>query len=153
MGYRERLRLPAVWWLVPVAASVSAWLAVQHVYGPRVSVPVTVVVLALTAGGLVAYGRASVAVDDDAFRAGRATLPWWAVGAVESLTPQRARHARGPGADPRAFMLVRGYVGPMVRVAVDDPADPVPYWLVSTRHPDRLAAAMEAARDAARTDR
>jgi hypothetical protein len=38
----------------------------------------------------------------------------------------------------------------MIRVWVDDPADPVPYWLVSTRSPQRLAAALEAARDAAK---
>jgi Protein of unknown function (DUF3093) len=44
--------------------------------------------------------------------------------------------------------LVRGYVAGMVRVVVADHADPVPYWLVSTRHPDQLSAALSAARDA-----
>jgi hypothetical protein len=38
----------------------------------------------------------------------------------------------------------------MVRVEVSDAADPVPYWLVSTRRPQRLAAALQAARDAAK---
>jgi len=150
--YRERLRVPPSWWLIPLAASVSVWLAVQHAYGPRVSVPVTLTVLLLIVGGLLAYGRAVVAVEDDAFVAGPARLPLWAVGAVEPLDPARAHSARGPEADPRAFLLVRGYIRPMVRVRVDDPADPVPYWLVSTRHPDRLAAALDAARGAARSD-
>jgi hypothetical protein len=151
--YGERLRVPLVWWLIPAAASVSVWLAVQHVYGPRVSIPVTVAVLVSSAGGLLAYGRAVVAVEGDAFRAGRARLPLWAVGSVDPLDADQARRARGPQADPRAFMLVRGYVGPMVRVVVEDPADPVPYWLVSTRRPDRLAAALQAAADAARSSR
>jgi Protein of unknown function (DUF3093) len=151
--YREHLRVPLVWWLIPAAAGISIWLAVQHVYGPRVSVPVTVIVLALTVGGLLAYGRAVVAVEDDAFVAGPARLPLWAVGSVEPLSPGPARTARGPAADPRAFLMVRGYVHSMVRVAVEDPADPVPYWLVSTRHPDRLAAALQSARDAAGFDR
>jgi len=149
--YDERHRVPLGWWLIPAGASVSVWLAVQHVYGPRVSIPVTAAVLVLSAGGLHAYGRAVVAVEDDAFRAGRARLPLWAVGTVEPLDADQAHRARGPQADPRAFMLVRGYVGSMVRVVVEDPVDPVPYWLVSTRHPDRLTAALQAAGDAARS--
>ena len=30
----------------------------------------------------------------------------------------------------------------LVRVDLNDPADPHPYWLVSTRHPERLADAL-----------
>jgi hypothetical protein len=151
--YRERLRVPPSWWLLPVAAAISMWLAFQHVYGPVVSVPVAAVVVAAVGGGLLVYGRATVAVDSGAFVAGRARLPLWAVGRVEALATVEARDARGPGADPRAYLFVRGYVGPMVRVGVDDPADPVPYWLVSTRRPQQLAAVLEAARDAARSAR
>jgi hypothetical protein len=29
-----------------------------------------------------------------------------------------------------------------VLVVLDDPDDPTPYWLVSTRHPDRVLAAL-----------
>jgi Protein of unknown function (DUF3093) len=148
--YRERLRVPITWWLLPPAVTASMWLAVQHVYGPRVSVPVAVGVLLLTTAGLVAYGAVVVAVEPDCFVAGRARLPLWAVGEVEALETDRAVAARGPEADPRAFLLVRGYVASMVRVTVDDQQDPVPYWLVSTRHPHELAAILSAARDAVR---
>ena len=129
----------------------SVWLAVQHVYGPRVSVPVAVGRAArLTTAGLVAYGRAMVAVGPDGFVAGRARLPLWAVGGITALDAAAARAARGAEADPRAFFLIRGYVPAMIRVVVDDPDDPVPYWLVSTRHPDELVAALSAARDTVR---
>jgi hypothetical protein len=33
-----------------------------------------------------------------------------------------------------------------VLAEVVDPADPTPYWFVASRHPDRLRAAVEAAR-------
>jgi hypothetical protein len=33
-----------------------------------------------------------------------------------------------------------------VRVEVDDPADPTPYWMLSTREPRRLAESINAAR-------
>ena len=128
----------------------SVWLAIQHVYGPRVSVPVAIGVLLASVAGLVAYGRVVVAVGPAGFVAGRARLPLWAVGGITALDPAAARKARGPEADPRAFFLIRGYIRPMIRVVVDDPADPVPYWLVSTRHPDTLVAALSAARDTVR---
>ena len=142
--------MPTSWWLIPPFATVSVWLAAQHVYGPRVSMPVAAGVLLVSSAGLIAYGRAEVAVESDGFVAGRARLPLWAVGEIAPLGADQARAARGTEADPRAFLLVRGYIGPMVRVGVEDPADPVPYWLVSTRRPDELAKSLSAARDAVR---
>ena len=37
---------------------------------------------------------------------------------------------------------LRPYLSRAVRIGIDDPADPTPYWLVSSRRPDRLAAAL-----------
>jgi hypothetical protein len=37
-----------------------------------------------------------------------------------------------------------------VYIAVDDPASQAPYWLIGTRQPAELAAAIDAARPAAR---
>jgi hypothetical protein len=34
-----------------------------------------------------------------------------------------------------------------VRIDLADPDDPTPYWFVSTRHPERLVAALERARE------
>jgi hypothetical protein len=31
-----------------------------------------------------------------------------------------------------------------VKVEITDPADPAPYWLMNTRHPDELARALTA---------
>ena len=45
--------------------------------------------------------------------------------------------------DPAAYVLHRGWVGPMVLVVLDDPDDPTPYWLVSCRRPDRVLAALQ----------
>ena len=87
---------------------------------------------------------------ENEFVTGRATLPLWAVGGITVLDAAGARAARGAEADPLAFFLIRGYVPAMIQVVVDDPDDPVPYWLVSTRHPEELAAALSAARDTVR---
>ena len=55
----------------------------------------------------------------------------------------------GVDADARAFLYTRPYLKRSVRLPVLDPADRTPYWLVSTRHPQRLAAALSARPDRA----
>ena len=50
----------------------------------------------------------------------------------------------GADADARAFLVLRPYLKRAVRVPMQDPADPTPYWLVGSRHPDALAAAINA---------
>lgn len=150
--YRERLTVPPLWWLLLLGLVVSVWLAYQHAYGPTVSLPVAGGFLVAATAALVAYGRVRVQVDSTGFAAGRARLPLTAMGQVESLRGDDAREARGPGLSPVAYVLIRGYVKDVVRVWVDDAADPVPYWLISTRRPEQLVAALEAARSQAGAD-
>ncbi|PSL03721.1 Protein of unknown function (DUF3093) [Haloactinopolyspora alba] len=145
-NYRERLWVPVLWWGLLVALAGAVWMVYHHAYGPAVSLPVGLGVLALGAALLFAYGRALIAVDDTTLTVGRARIPLANVGTVEALDGERARAARGPELDPRAYTVIRGYAPAVVRVGVDDPDDPTPYWLVTTRRPDRLAAVLEAAR-------
>ena len=58
------------------------------------------------------------------------------------LDAAASHRVAGVDADARAYLLLRPYVKRSVQVPVQDPADPAPYWLVSTRRPDRLAAAL-----------
>ena len=61
------------------------------------------------------------------------------LGAVQALDAEGARRAAGVEADARAYLLLRPYRKRAVRVEVSDPADPTPYWLLSSRRPDDLA--------------
>ena len=99
---------------------------------------------ALLVMGLVSYGSARLAVADGEFRAARAHIALAHLGAAEALDAEATRLAMGPGADARAFLVMRPYLKRAVRVPVTDPADPTPYWLVGSRHPDALAAALNA---------
>jgi hypothetical protein len=53
---------------------------------------------------------------------------------------------RGPLAEPRAYVATKPWLSGSVRVQVEDPEDDTPYWLVGTRDPARLTAALQAAR-------
>jgi hypothetical protein len=39
-------------------------------------------------------------------------------------------------------MCFRGWITPVVRIEITDPADRTPYWLTSTRHPEDLVRAL-----------
>jgi hypothetical protein len=146
--YRERLSPP--WWAWLIALGWAATLGIA--YGYAISDLVGLLAGAL-AFGLAALGLwqagSVVLVDDHRLRAGRAELPAWAIGSVTVLGRDDARRIRGTGADARAFMLLRGWIATAVSVEVRDEADPTPYWFVSSRRPERLAAALEALTDAA----
>ena len=44
--------------------------------------------------------------------------------------------------DPSAYVVHKAWIGPMILLILDDPYDPTPYWLVSTRYPKKLLAAI-----------
>lgn len=143
--YQERLTVPWLWW--PPTLAVVAALGLQVGAGVAV-VPVwlpTAVLVPLTAAALWWLGRLRVAVAGDEFLVDDATLPVPLVADAIPLDAAGRRTLLGPGADPLAFVVQRPWIPGAVQVLLDDPQDPTPYWLVSTRHPERLAAALTGA--------
>ncbi|MGK5678549.1 DUF3093 domain-containing protein [Actinoplanes sp. URMC 104] len=149
-AYTERLRLN--WWLWPVALIVVAILGVELLLGfPAAPFWVPFAVLApLTVAGLLWIGRIRVEVAEGEFRVDDARLPVGFVKDVVALDTEGKREALGVGAHPFAFVIQRPWIGPAVQVLLDDPADPTPYWVISTRHPVELATALLTARDTGR---
>ncbi|GGF23984.1 DUF3093 domain-containing protein [Subtercola lobariae] len=86
-----------------------------------------------------------VTVEDGMLTAGKARIPVSLLGEPEAFTGEGATLARGQRLDARAWLCIRGWVQPVVKVNVHDPADPVPYWLISSRNPNELVAALEKA--------
>jgi len=144
--YRERLYVPVRWWGMLLLFLFGLWLAVVVSTPAPVMIAVTVLATALGAGVLVGYGAARVAVDDRRLTAGRARLEWACCGPATALTAEEARRLHGVDADPRAYLLVRPYITTAVRVQVRDPADPTPYWMLSSRRPEALAESINTAR-------
>ncbi|MDG4808552.1 DUF3093 domain-containing protein [Micromonospora sp. WMMD1120] len=147
-SYAERLDLP--WWLWLAGLVAAALLAVEiwmGAAGVRAWLPFAVL-LPLTAGGLWWLGRIRVGVVDSELRVDDARLPARFVADVVPLDAAGRREVLGVGADPLAFVVQRPWISGAVQVVLDDPADPTPFWVVSTRHPVELAEAVLAARDA-----
>ena len=142
--YRERL-WPAPWLFISTALVIPASLLVFLPINTTVGI-VVAIVLYLGCVGLLLLGSPVVEVTDTEFAAGKARLPLALLGEVGEFSGDEARMERGQRLDARAYLLIRGWVDPVVKVGVDDVADPTPYWLVSTRKPSSLAAVLEASR-------
>jgi hypothetical protein len=147
--YSERL-LPGPWPFITTALVIPASLLV---FLP-INITLGVICAAVLYAGIVVLlviGSPRIEVTEAQLIAGRARLPLPNVGTATGYTGTEATAERGPRLDARAWLLIRGWISPVVRVDVDDSDDPTPYWLVSTRHPKELIAALKQARSLPKT--
>ncbi|GGN72449.1 membrane protein [Streptomyces albiflavescens] len=143
--YEERLTAPRTWWAICFLVGVAMAL----IFLPFGTLPLLGALVGGTAVSAVvasSYGSIRIRVVGDSLIAGDAKIPVTALGDAEIMDQEEARAWRTYKADPRAFMLLRAYIPTALRVQVTDPQDPTPYLYLSTREPQRLAAALEAAR-------
>lgn len=145
--YRERLSVPWWWWLPGLGlAALIAYEVNLGIEGLPDWAPYAVL-LPVAAVVLTWFGRAEIRVTGDSqgeteLWVGDAHLPVDVI-ARSAEVPRTAKSAAlGRQLDPAAYVVHRAWVGPMVLLVLDDPDDPTPYWLVSTRHPDRVLAAL-----------
>lgn len=144
--YRERL-WPSLWVFLSAAlvipASLLVFLPINFAVGMVTAVVLyTGCVLAL----IVTSPR--VVVSASQLVAGRARLPLKLAGETQSFVGEEARLERGQRLDARAWLVIRGWIDPVVRITNLDAGDPAPYWLVSTRRPKAFAAALAEAQAA-----
>lgn len=144
--YDERLYVSLRWWVQATMFLATFWLAFIVALSPAVAWAATGVLLGGTVLLFLGYGAARVSVEDGTLLAGRARIPVHLLSDPVPLDAEDTRRLAGRDADVQAYLLLRPYLKRSVRVTVEDPEDPTPYWLVSTRHPDRLAAAISSAR-------
>lgn len=138
--YSERLSPSAGWWITLMLLSAMTSLLVL----PLTQVGAVVLPL-LVAAAVIIWMRslsARVVVTEESFIAGRARIDRSFISGVTGFDAQESFAQRGHLLDVRAFLLLRPWVKTVVRIEIADPSDPTPYWLVSTRRPESLAAVL-----------
>jgi hypothetical protein len=125
-----------IWWLFGAFTAASVGWVFLVVTTWTIAIIATLIVAVPLAWALWTYGSLTLEVIDGDLVAGRARLESRFRGPARALGAEEFRHAMGPGADARAFILTRPYVRTGALIPVTDAADPTPYWIVSTRHPD-----------------
>lgn len=138
--YREKLTPGFGTWLLVLIFGLASFAVVAPI---NLAVGILVGVVAAGALVLSLYSSAPVIeVTEERLQVGRASIEREFVGDVEIFRGDQARVATGPDMDGRAYMSFRPWVSPICRIRITDPADPTPYWLTNTRHPESLTTAL-----------
>ncbi|UNX53383.1 DUF3093 domain-containing protein [Georgenia sp. TF02-10] len=152
--YTERL-LPGPGGLVVVALAGLACGVLALPIGGGAAALVVGVLGTLAVGAIVALSSPVVAVvaggdpadggqaEELRLRAGGAVIPVGALGPGEVLDAEGLRQALGVSADARDWVCQRPWVRSAVRLPVTDPRDATPSWVVCTRRPAQLLAALD----------
>jgi hypothetical protein len=139
------LRTPWWWYLVAVGIA-SLFAAEFHVAGLRLLdwipfgtlIPLSVLVVWW-------LGHARLVISNGELRVRGAHLPLRYVSGVIALDAATLRRVVGREGDPASFISIRPWIGPGVQLWLDDPDDPAPYWIVSTRSPQRVVEVVRGA--------
>ncbi|WP_105036636.1 DUF3093 domain-containing protein [Cryobacterium aureum] len=144
--YREKL-WPNAWAFIVTALVIPASILVLV----PISLFAGIVTAAVLYGGcvlLLVLASPVVRVQNGELIAGPATISTTLLGEASAFEAKEATQERGPRLDARAWLLIRGWIDPVVRVPIVDAKDPAPYWVISSRHPRELAAAINESRTA-----
>ncbi len=152
--FSERLHVPWWWWLAAaVVVGVFGYEIQLSLRQASWSFVAYLILAPLGAWMLWSMGRAQIRVSSDGeVFAHKAHLPISVITRAATIPATAKSAALGRQLDPAAFMMHRAWVKTMVLLVLDDPDDPTPYWLVSTRRPEALIAALGLP-DAAADDR
>lgn len=144
--YRERQWVPLYWWAL---AAFLVVLTALQLYQNRtiwwLIVPL-ILLSAIAAWILLSWSSTVVTVEQDPdgtrwLSVKSANLPHTVVSRSLAVPATAKRNAMGRQLDPAAFVVSHGWIHEMVMLVLDDPEDPTPYWLVSTRNPEKLLTA------------
>jgi hypothetical protein len=140
LEYRERLRTP--WWWYPLGVAVASILAAEfHIAGYALTDWIPWIVLPLLAISATFFmGRSQLVISGGELRIRGAHVPLVYISGTVQLDDRSLRRLVGRDGDPMAFVSIRPWIGPGVQILLDDADDPTPYWVLSTRHPERVVA-------------
>jgi Protein of unknown function (DUF3093) len=146
LHYREPLRAP--WWWYLVALAIAVLLAAEfHIAGLPLTDWLPYSILVPLAVAIVwGLGHSSLELADGELRIRGAHVPLRYVSGAVALDRATLRRVVGREGDPAAFVSIRPWIGPGVQFWIDDPDDPTPYWIVSSRRPEQVVALLRAVR-------
>lgn len=132
---------PSFWiWVVVLGLSAAGILMFAPI-SITAGIIAALVLLAIMTTMLV-LSTPSIMVDSETVQVGRASIQRDFVGDVSAFRKDEATAERGTRLNGLAYLCIRGWIDPVVRIEITDPADRTPYWLASTRRPEELLAAL-----------
>ncbi len=140
MLYKEKLWPNAWMWVIAAGVSGAGILVFAPISAAAGYTAAAVLFIIIAV--LLVLSTPTILVTEDALTVGRASIERKFVGTVEQFRGEEATAERGTRLNGLAYLCIRGWIDPVVKIGITDPADRTPYWLTSTRRPDQLTAAL-----------
>jgi hypothetical protein len=142
MVFKEVIRPP--FWLICFIYFMlfSIVIAIWAAFDNNAALNAFAISLALQ-GAIVHWMTSTVEVRDGELVIKRAHIPLEYLGEVTIIPKEKFGYERTRGADPAAFFAITFWISKGLRVEVKDERDPTPYWLISSKRAEALAAALK----------
>jgi hypothetical protein len=140
--YRERVR-PNLGTFIAVATLLPAVTLVSEPFDYRIGIAVGLI-LVMSIWAALFFLAPVIQVGSSHLTVARAKIPRNLLGNIEEIAKDQIFSERGPKLDPAAHKVFQGTVKTAIKITVNDPNDPTPYWIISTRKPAQLAEMLRA---------
>lgn len=140
--YRERVR-PNFGTFIAVATLLPAVTLVSEPFDYRIGIAVGLI-LVMSIWAALFFLAPVIQVGSSHLTVARAKIPRNLLGNIEEIAKDQIFSERGPRLDPAAHKVFQGTVKTAIKITVNDPNDPTPYWIISTRKPAQLAEVLRA---------
>ena len=140
--YRERVR-PNLGTFIAVATLLPAVTLVSEPFDYRIGIAVGLI-LVMSIWAALFFLAPVIQVGSSHLTVARAKIPRNLLGNIEEIAKDQIFSERGPRLDPAAHKVFQGTVKTAIKITVNDPNDPTPYWIISTRKPAQLAEVLRA---------
>ncbi len=142
MRFKEVIRAPL--WLVAfvyflfLSMVLSIWAALGNT-------PALVTFGVLTIWIIFLFFRTALVIhmDESFLYVGQAKIERTYIGSAIALNNAELKLIRTRDADPSAYLAIRFWASKAVKVEVSDNRDATPYWLISSKNPQRLVEALK----------
>jgi hypothetical protein len=140
--FKEVLR-PPIWVLAFIyflflSLVIAIWAAFDN------SVTLIAFIAATIAIIYIAFAmRSTITFDGKELRIDRAHIDIKYLGEATILDAPAMRLLRTRDADPAAYLAIRFWIPKGVKITVVDPRDPTPYWLITSKRGEEIAALLD----------
>ena len=139
MIFKEVLR-PPIWvlafiYFLLLSLVIALWAAFDNTVAFTSFVAATIAII------YIAYAmRSTITFDGEELRIDRAHIESKYLGEVTILDSGAMRLLRTRDADPAAYLAIKFWAPTGIKIEVTDPRDPTPYWLITSKRGEEIAA-------------
>ena len=139
MIFKEVLR-PPIWvlafiYFLLLSLVIALWAAFDNTVAFTSFVAATIAII------YIAYAmRSTITFDGEELRIDRAHIESKYLGKVTILDSEAMRLLRTRDADPAAYLAIKFWTPAGIKIEVTDPRDPTPYWLITSKRGEEIAA-------------